>query len=270
MDNNKIIYFLTTKENLIDTLKQLYGNQGYTFLSFDAARGLPDNLRTLLLIEPLNLDREYYSVNQLWKNYLYKHRPEARLIVAAYAQSRHANLFSLLDFPKDLKQFLAHAKPVSDYPFVHVGTEEKFGEKRDKYMDSWGILLPHSGRPAIREMQRFLDGHDRNKSFSAQLFRMRSLLRDWATYSAEERHSSQDKLREEFVSLLQRWYFYFKLFDYLPFAGTLLNISNDLFSIKEQIDKQGEPDATAQEKLAQIYQLTQDVINPIVFPLDYW
>lgn len=270
MDTNKRIYYLATKDALVNTFKQLYRTQGYEFIELQAAQGPPNDLSNLLLIEPLLLHREYYSVNRLWKNFLYKHQPQARLIVATYAQSRHANLFSLFDFPKELEPFLDQTKPVGDYPFIHIGTEEKFGEIVDKHMDSWTISLPHSGRPALTEMQRFLDGHDRNKSFTSQLYSMRSLVRTWLNVTVEEKEKSWDVLKQEFIYLLQRWYFYNKLFDYLPFADSMQLISQMLQDIKEQIDAGNNPDESVQEKLSKIYDITQEVINPIVFPLDYW
>lgn len=270
MNNETTIYFLSTKQQVVDSLRQLYERQGYSFAALDVNKELPDDLSYLLLIEPLNLSREYYSVNQLWKNYLYKHRPECRLIVATYADNRHANVLSLLSLPPNLETFLNNVKPVSDYPFVHIGTEEKGGEKQDKYMDSWSILLPHSGRPALTDMQRFLDGHDRSKSFSAQLYRMRKLLREWFNDTTEERCHRLDEIDEEFVYLLQRWYFYDKIFDYLPFADTMRRISEHLTACKQKIDENKAPDEAVLDWMADIYDLTQDAINPIVFPLDYW
>lgn len=269
MDYQNTIYYLATKDNVIESLKSLYTRQGFIFKGLDARLGLPEDINCLLLVEPLQLGRNYVSVNQLWKNYLYKHRPETQLLVATYAQGKHANLFSLLDLPPDLAQFLSAVKPVKDYPFAYIGATEKLGEKRDQYLDTWSISLPHSGQPAIVEMQHFLDGHDRHKSFMAQLFRLRTLLRKDVRVSEQQINSLTD-LKQEYSYLLQRWYYYEKLFDVLPFAPTLKLIAENLFFVKEQLDKLAFPDAEAQDKLAEIYQLTQDEIKPIVFPLDYW
>lgn len=270
MNTSKRIYYLATKEFLVNTFKQLYEKQGYNFIALKTTQGLPDDLSILLLIEPLLLHREYYSVNRLWKNFLYKHQPQTRLIVATYAQSRHANLFSLLDFPKDLTIFLDQTKPMEDYPFIHIGTEEKFGETVDKHMDSWSISLPHSGRPAVLEMQRFLDGHDRNKSFTSQLYHMRTLTRNWLNAPPEEKQKNRDELKQAFIYLLQRWYFYDKLFDYLPFADSMQIISGILHNTKEKMDAADGIDESLQDELSKVYDITQQVINPIVFPLDYW
>ena len=144
--------------------------------------------------------------------------------------------------------------------------KKKDGGKQDQYIDSWTIGLPHSGRPVINEIQRFLDGHDRNKSFSAQLFRTRALVRNWIDSSSNT--EGLNEIKREFKQLLQRWYHYEKFFWYLPFADTMHGISENLYSVKGELDKKETTNLNPTfETLSKIYDSTKDVIQPIVFPI---
>ncbi len=265
--NHTTIHYLATKSELVKIFQQLYEPQGYVFEAFQPINGIPATLKVLLLIEPLKLDGYYFSFNRLWKHYLFKHHPDARLVVAAYAASSHANVFSLLSFPPELEAFLEKTVAVSEYPFAHSGTKEAFGEIRDKYIDTWTVSLPHTGRPAMTEMQHFLDGHDRHRSVSAQLFHMRAIVRNMLVSSDA---IDPVELKELFKVLRQRWYYYKRLFAYLPFADVLDEINRKLEKVGTLLEAKPLEKTTLEEELAAIYRMMESDIHPIVFAETYW
>lgn len=229
------IYYIasSSKENVIQLLQEEYQAEGVEFVEY--FKSIPPELTFLMIVEPIRIKSEQYAISRVWRRGLRKQGGHTHLIVAGYAESPHPNFLNLTNLPESLCVWLSNVLPIDAFALQHAGyIQKQDGTKEDKFVDPWDRLLPTRGIDMIQQMQKFLDGHDPHNSFYNQLSRLRKTLVDLDyTLQKEEKNLNgiknyiqENKTKDEWEYLVNRWNFYKDFFKYLPFQSTVEQIEH--------------------------------------------
>lgn len=231
------IYYIasSSKKNVIQLLQEEYQAEVVEFIEYFEA--ISPELTFLMIVEPIRIKSEQYAISRVWRRGLRKQGGNTRLIVAGYTESPHPNFLNLTNLPESLCAWLDNVLPIDAFALQHAGyTQKSDGTKEDKFVDPWDRLLPTRGIDMIQQMQKFLDGHDPQNSFYNQLSRLRKTLVDLDyTLQKEEKNINEiknyiqeNKTKDEWDYLVNRWNFYKDFFKYLPFQSTAEQIEHTI------------------------------------------
>ncbi|MEZ5040105.1 MAG: hypothetical protein R2828_09440 [Saprospiraceae bacterium] len=218
------IYYIASKEKAVVTLRDHWLRQGIELIKYDLSEVLP--ISYLMILEPLQIGNQQYAISKIWKRWLFNKSASTRLFVAGFVKSKHPNFLNLLELPDSLRDWLEELYPVGAFPLQYAGTETlPSNHKLDKYTDPWDRFLPSRGIDMVKQLARFLDGHDEHYSINNQLSRIRKELVDikssmessLALLDEEQLRTKKKNVQNEWAYLQSRWLFYRPLFDWLPF-----------------------------------------------------
>ena len=220
------IYYIATKEKTIRHLKAYLESQGVQLIPYESV--FLDKLEYLLILEPVKIKEEYYSISRAWKRKLMLSRGNVTLIVGGYAESEHSNFLSLLDLPTNFRNWLERVHNVASFPLEYAGTEQfnEDGVKHDLFSDPWDRMLPLRGIDIINQLKKFLDGHDKHNSVSNQLTRLRTAMVNMEVLEGDEKKETLKEVTHEWDYLYNRWQYYKELFKWLPFYEASKKMEN--------------------------------------------
>lgn len=278
------IHYIGTKEKALIVFNTYCIQQHIKLVKYDIEWAKP--VRYLMILEPLWIENHQYAITKAWKRWLFKNDGKTRLFAAGYAKSKHPNFLNLLDLPSGLAVWLDQLHPVGAFPLEYAGTETlPNGKKVDKYTDPWDRFLPVRGIDMIKQLGKFLDGHDEHYSINNQLSRVRKVLID---IEGELKNSETIKdiskvqaleMKEEWAYLQRRWQFYDALFHLLPFGDAAsfirenLQTEGKLSLFFKEFEKQIPSLKQIQEARVSVEGLMRkvaDVIERHVYPENYW
>ncbi|MFT5917440.1 MAG: hypothetical protein ACJAWV_003911 [Flammeovirgaceae bacterium] len=201
------ISFLSHNPTLTEKLGKLLQNSDYELVHFKIGSDL-------LIIEPLLIAEEYFTVSTFWRVWLEKNSPNSKLITASFfEQVGDSNHICLTQFPADFSTFLEQAKSISEF------SEQK-------------IL----GKNILGKIRKFLDGHGEESllkmitELKSQLDTMLFLLMDDAELEQVLEVTWQGDGEILHEQLLKRMEEYKSYFQYLPlwedYKNTLSEIQN--------------------------------------------
>lgn len=271
------IYYIATKLKAIETITPYFQEQGY------ALQALPEyppfeieQVAYLMILEPLQIEVQQYAVSKIWKRWLYDHAPKVKLIVSGYSQSLHSNFLNLLRLPDDISEWLGNISPVEAFGLEYAGAiQTSSGEKKDTYADPWERFLPVRGIDMVKQLARFLDGHDKHYGFSSQLSRIRKELTE-INLPLEQIQVEEKKknIKKEWELLDNRWQFYHPKFSHLPFKDTRLEIDCLLKkggSLDEALKTwEARKIESVCEQISKLITSVNISIDPYVHPEYYW
>lgn len=280
------IHYIATKEKALTTFKDYCSRQHIVLVKYDIKK--TESVPYLMILEPLQIGNQQYALSKIWKRWFFNHTGNTRLFVAGYAKSKHPNFLNLLDLPAALRPWLEALHPVGAFTLQYAGTETlPNGLKLDKYTDPWDRFLPVRGIDMIKQLTRFLDGHDEHYSINNQLSRIRKELIDiknsLEVYPPPDNdphlEEKRKKMQEEWVYLQNRWQFYNPLFELLPFHDTAA-------AIRKCLEVDGEISLFFKKEISQAYSLAplnktcntidsligkvKNTIDRHVYPENYW
>lgn len=247
---NLIVPYIATKEKVIEHLQVFCITQGIELIPYEMAEQASDYL---LIIEPVEIASKMFAISAVWKPWLMENKPETRLVFAGFAEGRHANYLNLLDLPADLRGWLENVQPVAAFRIQYAGVEERNGRKYDIFTDPWCRYLPLTGWDMKKQMEKFTEGHDRERSFFQQISRLRKILVDIRFLMKAEIPDDQKTtvkanlagLRKdaakEWDYLKGRWKFYEPLFQKMPFENTTAGINKKMQELGRVVDKVKSP-----------------------------
>lgn len=270
----RIDYIANKDAKVISRLKKYLQNQGYDSVKYNIDKAPPAEF--LLIVEPFGIDSELYAISTTWKPWLMEFRPNTRLIVAAYAQSRHPNCIDLLDLPGDMKGWLAKTRPVSDFPLIETKKDTK--DEKMKYVDPWMFDLVKTGNDLNLQMRKFIFGHEESKSLFAQITSMRKALLDLKYYSSKNAApGNQDAAQAKAILenlwdyFYHRWSYYSKVFDFVPYQGAIVKIRKNVKKIYTIMDNATSTDQYPEVVLLdEMIQTIKKEMMPYIFPEEYW
>lgn len=226
------IHYIASKEKAVAILMDHCLKEGIELIKYDASEMQP--ISYLMILEPLQIGNQQYAISKIWKRWLFNKSASTRLFVAGFVKSKHSNFLNLLEIPDSLVDWLEELYPVGAFPLQYAGTETlPNNHKLDKYTDPWDRFLPSRGIDMVKQLARFLDGHDEHYSINNQLSRIRKELVDikssmessLALLDEEQLGIKKKNVQNEWAYLQSRWLFYRPLFDWLPFyeaAGVII------------------------------------------------
>lgn len=169
----------------------------------------------LIIIEPFHINKIYFSIAKLWKDYLSIHTPHTKLIVMGFCNFQSRNYIDLLNLPKDFNAYLQNALPVSE---------------------DWEI--PIDGADMLAYLKRFFAGHG-GHSLIAKLNGLHQSI-NTAYYQLAQGEADfreitttllQPFAKPEFEALYRRWQQYYPYFEYLPFYPAMEEINRKFSEI---------------------------------------
>lgn len=214
-----VVHFIATKRKAIAALQAHFAGENIELIPYHIEI-LPE-VDYLLLLEPIEIATQQYAISSVWKRWLLNHAAGTRLIVAGFAESNHPNFLNPLDIPNQFTDWLKQLPSVGAYQLQYAGVDHN---QIDIYSDPWNRFLPVRGIDMIKEMSKFLDGHDPHYSFNNQLFRIYKEFMDLidnappdGKFEIEDIKHEFGRAKHEWELLHQRWQYYGHLFSYLPF-----------------------------------------------------
>ncbi|HMQ46722.1 MAG TPA: hypothetical protein PKA00_07915 [Saprospiraceae bacterium] len=271
------IYYIATKSKTIETITPYFREQSYALQAlFDNSPTQIEQITYLMILEPLQIELQQYAVAKIWKRWLYEHAPKVKLIVSGYSQSLHSNFLNLLRLPDDISEWLGNINPVEAFGLEYAGAiTTPSGEKKDTYADPWERFLPVRGIDMVKQMARFLDGHDKHYGFNSQLSRIRKELTEINLPPEQIKLDEKKKtIKKEWELLDNRWQFYHPKFNHLPFQDTRLKI--DCLLKKggslENTLKTWAPDEIESvcEQISELITKVNTSLDPYVHPEYHW
>jgi len=271
------IHYIATKDKVVEELERYVAKAGYRLVPLDKIKPAKD-IQYLLLVEPLNIEDDYYSVHPLWKHWLMRHAPDTKLLVAAFSASkRHSNFLPLLELPKSFGECMEKAVPVRNFPLFYRGTEERsLGIKEDQYADPWPMDMPQTGSPILPLLKKFINGHDKANSFFEQLVRLRKGMMDLEAVMDTGGKGDQAIYRQvtmEFDKLHNRWMYYKPLLDFAPFAAEVQAIAGHLHELGGCIRAEAWEGCSATPLLKpveDIRDILKEKVIPIIHAEEHW
>jgi len=211
------IHYIATKEKAIQQLQDYLRQQSASLIAFE-----PEYLKQvdyLLILEPVKVKEEYFALSRVWKRRLMFDYGHIKLLVAGYAESDHSNFLNLLSLPNDFVAWLSQTHAIAQFPLQYAGGKSyaKGGNKHDQFIDPWDRKLPRRGIDMIKQLRKFLDGHDKHNSVSNQLTRLKVSFINLEVCEGAEREKQLKDIFREWDYLYSRWLYYGPLFEELPF-----------------------------------------------------
>lgn len=217
--------FSSNRHGIFQQFQKLYVNDAITWVDIRSEKLDWSKIEVFLILEPVCIEKNDYSISYLWKNWLLDHAPHVNLIVAAFTASLHPNFLNLADLPKSLYSWLStQSFSVNEYRLELAGVDYEYGVKRDVFIDPWLRHLPLTGNDMVTVMTGFIKGHDKTNSFFDQLVNLRKDLRDLAYWSGKDKPDENristiaDRLYYEWLGLRSRWMHYNPFMNVLPFV----------------------------------------------------
>lgn len=232
----------------------------------------------LIILEPFRIESELFTLSSAWKPWLKEFRPKTRLIVAAFAQSRHSNCLNLLDLPANLELWLQNVPPVSDFSMANTGKVTDAGEAI--FVDTWDFGLSNPGYHLKSQMRKFITGHEETKSFYAQMVDMQQQLNGLQYYYevvkkddvSEDEKAKERSFREGLLKnwgyFEHRWHYYSAVLDYVPYQEAINKIQQNIGEMKDVL-KSGQYSG-AKNPLQEILQIMRKEMYPYIFPEELW
>ncbi len=166
----------------------------------------------LIIVEPILIDEEYFTISTFWRIWLAKHSPNTKLITASFfEQVGDSNHLCLVQFPSNFSAFLETAKPVSE-------------------MSETKVL----GKNILGKIRKFLDGHGEESllklitELKSQLDTMLFLLQDDAELAQVLEVTWQGDGEKIHKQLQQRMENYQAYFQYLPLWETYKTVLSEI------------------------------------------
>lgn len=275
------IHYIANNALVLSILSDYLQTQGYECTEYSISER-PHEVDLLLILEPFSIDSTLYTMSTAWKPWLMEFRPHTRLVVAAFAESRHSNCLNLLNLPDDLSGWLGKVRSVSDFPLIPTGNESE--NDKTKFVDTWTFDLIQSGYDLNAQMRKFMTGHEESKSFFAQISAMRlesqhlryyqgEIKQGNTTYDIEKKFKvSCDRLGSLWNYFTHRWNYYSTVFNYVPYQPAINKIREKvehLHSVMGSTPEVGQyPDI--EPSLDLILQTMNKEMGPYILPERYW
>ena len=265
------IHYIAHNDAVLKPLREQYfAAQGIDLHDY-TQRDTDTDVNTLLLIEPIQINKDYYAISSAWKPWLMEHHPHLRLIVGGFGKSLHPNALNLLDLPLDFKAWLSEKQPVSAFRFVEVASEETEAEGPKKQLiDLWNLDLPLRGKALNQDLRKFFEGHEMDRDyFFKEIGKMKSLLHKVASNQSDTSQiwGELSHLRERFVF---RWKYYDHLFDWVPYQDAVKKV-REIMKNLAAAEPSGEQNAQKMLSLLdQLLQIAKDEMFRHIFAEAYW
>lgn len=169
-----------------------------------------DNIQNFFICEPFLINKTYYSISLIWKNYFINNYPDTKLITLGFCNYSNFNYIDLLKIPNDFNKFMDAALTSSSY-----------------------YDIPIDGANIQNELNDFFQGHGRKSVISCLNALQQSINPVQTTILADD-NSDFDLLWIDFIKkfaepelkeLVARWNSYLPYFEYLPFYNVITNIN---------------------------------------------
>lgn len=285
MEDLTIHYLISNnRQTFLKQFQQVYAGESIRWEEFEVKEPVWENIRILFILEPVRIEGKEYAISCLWKSWLSEYAPHVTLIVAAFAANHHPNFLNLADLPTKLHDTLCKQSfPISEFRPEPAGTDDKYGVKRDVYVDPWLRHLPLTGRDMVAVMTDFIRGHDKANSFFDQLVNLRKDLHDLAYWSGKTEPDKAkiteigDRLYEEWLGLRNRWSRYYPFMHILPFAVAANRIEELIGIANEQTKEFENPLLEDNQKVLlklndeifkEIFQLLERYFLPYIYRTD--
>lgn len=213
MNQNKCIHILSQFPKISLTLSEQYITRfGYDVCFHTEYHSDFMETEILLIIEPFKIDKKYFTVSKLWKNFLAIDYPSKILLIAGFSNYKNSNYMDLLKLPKNFPEFIKTSKQTDA---------------------SWEI--PIDGLDLLHRFKLFFKGHG-PLSLLAKLNQIYFSL-NTAYISILSKESSVTKVLDtlikpylipEWKDLIHRWDRYTIFFKYTPFF-TEMKAVDDVF-----------------------------------------
>jgi hypothetical protein len=275
---NTTIFYITTKKSIVQHLAEYCAVQQINLIAYTVQKC--PKVDYLLIIEPIEIGPTKYSLSKVWKSWLFVHAPQTKLITAIYAHSAHSNNLNLLKLPVNLSEFLEQTLPVGAFSPQYAGSKPIKGQKKDVYNDPWERFLTLNGHDIKKEMEKFIEGHDKNNSFYEIILNIRTNLKN-LEYRLNPEHNLYDQ--QEINQLINdttrsweymqiRWNYYLKYFEWLPFHDTIQDISKIMYELGEKMnDLSNTENLPPSEWLSYLNKLVEEGIQQyIYYTEDIW
>lgn len=106
------LYIVSNNENIMERLRSEWSAR-HELVRMDTAIKDYNGFDAIIVVEPYLINKQYLSIADIWKNYLSRHAPEVKLIVAGFGErSESSNFLPLLNVNAhfDLEQFVHQAQ----------------------------------------------------------------------------------------------------------------------------------------------------------------
>lgn len=272
------VYYIGNHEPILVPLEQYFVTQNIAFEPYPLKSS--PKVDYLLIVEPVKIGKEFYSLSTTWKPWLMIHAPKTRLMVAGYVESKHRSCLNLLDLPANLDEWLNEVPEVMSYRLINVGTEGK-----EVWFDPWAIELSKVGQDHNQMMRRLYLGHTRktgNGRLMEEISGLKKEFEDFLFYRDKSHEANNiehiQRVKEICSSSIPRLTtFQHRLQNYQPAIEWLPGIFTQILTINEELDKLKEIFSNpsdkkdfSREKFLSLIEVIHLTLPPIVFPEEYW
>lgn len=211
-----VIQLFSTQSTLADKIRSRFEQDGFVVSPANYLSPSPA-FTYLCLCTPVFFHNTYMATAKLWKNYLSVHHPNTKLLTIGFQAASHSNHIDLLQWPANLKEYLAKAATVSE---------------------SWQPVK-EEGLDVEQRLHRFFEGHGDESLTDVlhKILRVLIMARDEVKHhqvAYEEVYRELIKnshIREKWDLLINRWVNYLPYFRGLPFYNTFEEMDNTLKAI---------------------------------------
>ncbi len=270
----KRIHYIASNPVVLSVLSQYIQSKDFEWLEYS----IPERPEAeyLMIVEPFQIGSELYALSSAWKPWLMEFRPNTRLIVTAFAQSRHSNCLNLLDLPDNLETWIQKVPPLSDFPMADTGKGNDTGG--EIFIDPWGFGLVKPGYDLQALMRKFVTGHEESKSFFAQMVAMQQQFEGLQYYRRVEMEMSVvdfektkvlgEGLVKNWDYFIHRWNHYSKVFKYVPYQEAIQKINGHRIEMNGIL--KNEQYLETKNPLKEILQIMNKEMKRYIFPEHYW
>lgn len=269
------IYYIANNPDVQPVLGQYFQAQGYRWEEYPIKE--QPQVDYLVIVEPVRIGKELYTLSSAWKPWLMDRRPQTRLIVAAFAQSHHSNCLNLLNLPENLKEWLKGVRVITDFPMVKSVDEHG----TEQYVDPWNFGLISPGYDLQARMKKFVTGHFyyEHSSLSGQIINIKKIFIDLShtDLSKSDLPAVKKEMLEELENKINyfthRWKHYSPLFEFVPYQKAIDKIREDIQELTEAIEsiRQGKKiNAWNKLPLRDTLETIKKEMNRYIFPEEYW
>lgn len=241
----RMIHYIATQKNqgILEAFDQYIG-KSYQLIDYMESRNAK-SIKTLLIVDPLLVNRKFVSISKTWRRYLFVHCKNAKLIILGKRVSEHPNYLDIGQLPDDFHKWLVEdAKSISDFEFRRKEVEGLDPETIiDHFEDSWEETLSLPGECIDLKLQQFFDGHG-NVSLISRLIALRMTL-VIAYNKVIANGVDHAKVYQEFIiphknewdHFKNRWDTYRSYFNVLPFISEIEAIEKIISEIQLFFEK---------------------------------